>query len=94
MDPPAASDEKKTSQTLDDQDADFKPDSAELTPPPESAMTPDQVEEDLRLESDHTVEDDDEPEDQGAEANDEFTSAIKEAASLPADFVEWEAVRD
>lgn len=83
----------KTSLKSDEADADFKPPSDELTPPPDSSIPSDVIEAEAKAEDEDNEQDAEEGEDDGAEAEDEIRLAVKEAASLPEDFIEWEAVR-
>lgn len=76
----------------DETDADFKPPSDKLTPPPDSSTPSDEIESEAKAEDEDNEEDAEEGEDDGAEAEDEIKLAVKEAASLPEDFIEWEAV--
>lgn len=55
-------------------------------------MPSDEIEEEAKVEAEDDEEDAEEGEDDGAEAEDEIRLAVKEAASLPEDFIEWEAV--
>lgn len=90
--PPSSSTiDHKLSLKSDDNDGEFEPPSDDLTPPPDALITSVEVKADAKAEVKED-EEAEEGEDDGAEAEDEVKLAVKEAASLPEDFIEWEAV--